>query len=562
MIRFFTKDQYKNGVLLLWAVLALFQAGFTELMDDEAYYWVYSRHLDWGYFDHPPMIALLIKAGYALFHNELGVRLGMVALNVGTLILTDRLIPQKDNRVFYLILAGMGAMQLGGMLAVPDLPLIFFAALYFYIYRGFLESQSWKNTLLLGFSMALMFYSKYHGILLVFFTVLSNLSLLRLYRFWIAVLITTALFFPHLYWQYTHGFPSLQYHLVERNSNRYHYSHTLDYVLGQVLLFGPLVGWLILYYAFRTPVVNAFERALKFSLVGVLVFFLFSTFKGRVEANWTVMIFTPMFILAHQGIVRQGYSPKIFRYTWVISLLLVCVTRVYMVWDFMPGVRVRPEIHHNREWTAAIAEKAGGRPVVFLNSYQRPSKYMFYTGHESYSLNTIPSRRSQYNFWHTEEDLWGKEVLISAPDAYYFEGAKAEDTLMTAQGDFYNRIEKEYYSYSLIQFIPAEESFTIHDDRSVTVRFAVKNGYDVPVKFPASKFPEIGYTIWNKNDFKKEVHQQDLREVLKQDSVDIVIYPPAGVWGEFKVKAGISAPPYPSSGMTHNSPVIKLHVEF
>ncbi len=133
MIRFFTKDQYKNGVLLLWAVLALFQAGFTELMDDEAYYWVYSRHLDWGYFDHPPMIALLIKAGYALFHNELGVRLGMVALNVGTLVLTDRLIPQKDNRVFYLILAGMGAMQLGGMLAVPDLPLIFCRAVFLYL---------------------------------------------------------------------------------------------------------------------------------------------------------------------------------------------------------------------------------------------------------------------------------------------------------------------------------------------------------------------------------------------------------------------------------------------
>ncbi len=51
------------------AVISLFQAGFTELMDDEAYYWVYSRHLDWGYFDHPPMVALLIKMGYGLFHQ-------------------------------------------------------------------------------------------------------------------------------------------------------------------------------------------------------------------------------------------------------------------------------------------------------------------------------------------------------------------------------------------------------------------------------------------------------------------------------------------------------------
>ncbi len=51
------------------------QSGLTELQDDEAYYWVYSHFLDWGYFDHPPMTALLIKMGYAIFHNELGVRL-------------------------------------------------------------------------------------------------------------------------------------------------------------------------------------------------------------------------------------------------------------------------------------------------------------------------------------------------------------------------------------------------------------------------------------------------------------------------------------------------------
>ncbi|HEY0272334.1 MAG TPA: glycosyltransferase family 39 protein, partial [Chitinophaga sp.] len=215
--RFFKKDQYKNLFLLTWLLLGLLQAGFTELMDDEAYYWVYSRHLDWGYFDHPPMIALLIRMGYALFHNELGVRFFIVLLNVATLWMVQRLLPQKDNRLYYWLLGAMGAMQLGGMMAVPDLPLIFFATYFFLVYRDFLQAQSWKNTFLLGLSMALMFYSKYHGVLLVFFIVLSNLNLLRVFRFYVAVAITTVLFFPHLYWQYLHHFPSLQYHLVERN---------------------------------------------------------------------------------------------------------------------------------------------------------------------------------------------------------------------------------------------------------------------------------------------------------------------------------------------------------
>ncbi|HEY1164604.1 MAG TPA: glycosyltransferase family 39 protein, partial [Chitinophaga sp.] len=284
LTRFFTKDHYKYSFLLGWLVLGLLQAGFTELMDDEAYYWVYSRHLDWGYFDHPPMIALLIRAGYAIFHNELGVRILVVLINVLTLWLTWELIPQKHNRLFYLVMGAMGAMQIGGMLAVPDVPLIFFATLYFWVYRRFLGQQSWKNTLLLGISMALMFYSKYHGVLLVFFTLVSTPSLLRVFKFYIACLLTVLLYLPHLYWQYSHGYPSIQYHLVERNAPSYDISYSLDYILGQLLIFGPIAGWLILYYAFICPIQSSFERTLKVCLIGVLAFFLFSTFKGRVEA--------------------------------------------------------------------------------------------------------------------------------------------------------------------------------------------------------------------------------------------------------------------------------------
>lgn len=552
MIRFFTKNQYKNTILALWAILALIQACFTELMDDEAYYWVYSRHLDWGYFDHPPMIALLIKAGYAIFHNELGVRLAMVVLNVGTLILADKLISQKNNTVFYLILAGMGAMQLGGILAVPDIPLIFFAALYFYLYRNFLEAQNWKNTLLLGLSMALMFYSKYHGVLLVFFTVLSNLHLLKLPRFWMAVLITTALFFPHLYWQYTHDFPSLQYHLVERNAKAYHISFTLDYLAGQLLLFGPLVGWLLLYYAFKVPVKDSFERAMKFSLIGVLVFFAISTFKGRVEANWTVMIFTPLLVLAHQGIVRQGYSLKFLKAVWIPSLILVLVVRVYMMWDFLPGVRIRPELHHNRDWTAVVKEQAAGRPVVFLNSYQQPSKYMFYQGDMSFSLNTIRSRRSQYNFWPMEEKLWGKEIWLATSDRNYFPNEKG---ILTAQGEFFGKSVPGFHAYTLLQLIPAQKEFGRAKDGKY--RFAVKNLYrqELPV---IGNGPKLRYMIWEDPVMPPVVWDTDLylKDLVGKDSVDLYI-PGSKMPGKYKFKLGLDA----VEGMdpTHNSQVFRIN---
>jgi 4-amino-4-deoxy-L-arabinose transferase-like glycosyltransferase len=70
---------------ILLLLLGLLQAYSTELFDDEAYYWVYAQFLDWGYFDHPPMIALLIKMGVSIFPGELGVRFFIVLMGVATI---------------------------------------------------------------------------------------------------------------------------------------------------------------------------------------------------------------------------------------------------------------------------------------------------------------------------------------------------------------------------------------------------------------------------------------------------------------------------------------------
>ena len=70
-------------------MVSLVQAAGTELFDDEAYYWVYSRFLDWGYFDHPPMIAVLIKLGTSILPGELGLRFFIVLMGTATIALIE-----------------------------------------------------------------------------------------------------------------------------------------------------------------------------------------------------------------------------------------------------------------------------------------------------------------------------------------------------------------------------------------------------------------------------------------------------------------------------------------
>jgi hypothetical protein len=72
----------------------------------------------------------------------------------------------------------------------------------------------------------------------------------------------------------------------------------------------------------------------------------------------------------------------------------------------------KDEFHGNKQWAQTIKHKAKGNPVVFTDSYQRASKYWFYSGDSSFSLNTYRYRRSNYNFWPLEQPLQNRKVMI------------------------------------------------------------------------------------------------------------------------------------------------------
>src|SRR6202051_1016125 len=67
--------------LLTLVALRLIAAAWTPLTFDEAYYWMWSRHLAGGYYDHPPMGAFVLRLGTMIAGDtELGVRLVSILL--------------------------------------------------------------------------------------------------------------------------------------------------------------------------------------------------------------------------------------------------------------------------------------------------------------------------------------------------------------------------------------------------------------------------------------------------------------------------------------------------
>ena len=152
----------------LWLILTVVQAYFTELSHDEAYYLMYSTRLAWGYFDHPPMIALLVKMGYFLFPNEFGVRFFIILMNTATIFLIEKIVKPSNLKLFYAIIASIVLIHYGSILAIPDNPLLFLLPSFFYFYQKYIQKPTASLMLLLGAIAALMVLSKYLAFLVLF----------------------------------------------------------------------------------------------------------------------------------------------------------------------------------------------------------------------------------------------------------------------------------------------------------------------------------------------------------------------------------------------------------
>lgn len=278
--------------LFIWWLINLLQAAFTELAHDEAYYFMFSQQLDWGYFDHPPMTALLIWLG-SFMGGEFGVRFFFTILQPLYLwilwcIIRPRDPHRSDATIFLIASAALPILQLYGFIAVPDVPLMMTAALFLLCYKRFTEDESVLNMLLLGFTMALMAYSKYHGALVVLFTLLTNPRIFTRSRIYLSGVFALMLIVPHLWWQYSHDWVSLSYHLHDRNG-AFAFSNITEHLLNTIAVFNPFFFPVYFMAWKRVKSRNVTERALYFLPILFFIFFTFSTLKGRVQPQWLII---------------------------------------------------------------------------------------------------------------------------------------------------------------------------------------------------------------------------------------------------------------------------------
>nr|WP_299072531.1 glycosyltransferase family 39 protein [uncultured Allomuricauda sp.] len=477
-------------LLAVLFVLNLVQSYFTELIYDEAYYWYYAQNLDWGYFDHPPMVAFLIKIGSLFFEGELGVRLMSCVLSVGTYLILWELIenPKKKDYIihFFLLVSSFTLMNAYGFLMLPDTPLLFFTALFLLLYKRFLNNPSIWISIFMGIVMAALMYSKYHAVLVILFVFFSNLKLIKNWKAWLAVAIALICYTPHFLWLYQNDFVSITFHLYERPNQAYSFEKfTLGYFLNLIVIIGLLFYW-IYFSLFKYKVTDKFSKSLLYLTYGVIIFFFISSFNRRVQAQWAIVISIPMALMAFNHLIENARSRKWMYRIGILSFVLLLYARVWLV--YKPLLPMVFETHGNKQWVKELNSKAGDIPIVFDNSYRRAAMYEFYSRKPSFSLNNGFYRKNQYSIDNSEERTRGKKVMnvtkyTNSGDINYMH---LDSTV------FYGNFIDNFQSYRKLKYIVEDSK----DIANSILKVYNPYGFDIPLD-------NLNYTIAFSNAHKQ-----------------------------------------------------------
>ncbi len=316
------------SALLILTALRLVVAALTPLSEDEAYYWVWSHALAPGYLDHPPMVALWIRAGTGLLGQDaLGVRLlGPLSAMAGSVLVArtaELLFPgRRLGMPAAALLNGTLLIGAGAVTMTPDTPLLLFWAATLWALARLLRSGDGRWWLVVGFTAGCAMASKYTGgflgvgIVLWLAWVPGQRRWFRSSYLWLGGILAAAVFTPVVFWNAEHGWASFAKQ-GGRNGD-WHPSAALGHVAellgGQAGLATPLVFVLLtagVWVAARRAAARdpAWSLLAAMTLPGLLVF-LEHAIGDRVQANWPAIVY-PAAAICAAGLGWRLWRPAV-----------------------------------------------------------------------------------------------------------------------------------------------------------------------------------------------------------------------------------------------------------
>ncbi len=473
---FFTKE----GLFFwIYCVFLIFYLGELKLplSYDEAYYWDWSRTLDFGYYSKPPMVAWLIALSSKLLGaTEFGVRAPALILRLLSLALSFlvlfRYFGQERARLFFYTFAFAPLFLLYSFVITIDPPLFFFWILSLISSSLFLERQTHLRALLLGLCMGLGLLTKQTMLafpfLLFLYLFLWERKLLFSPRTYLSFITAFLIYLPNLLWNFTHELVMIK-HTEEHFLRLFPKKEAILLFLGGLhFLYGPIFVPLSFYFSgkylkllinhrLKKEKISPEEKRLPLKLLNLYFFFSFPplfllfllSFFIEMNLNWVA----PFFISAYFFVTILALQKKTYFVLAKLNLLISLILSLFLLAlpqrpDLFPPklVQVLNKFYGGPE-LARVVEKYYQREVPLLTTGRDLASWLaFYLKEKPrpYVLKINPFPENQYHLWLDPETLRGKRVLLVKKGEDPPQYLKYPSHLETLRLEFYGK--KRTYS--------------------------------------------------------------------------------------------------------------------
>lgn len=313
-----------RGLIAAFGIVALLKFYFASKLDlysDEIFYWLASTDLSLAYSDLPFMTALLAGLGSEVYPGSaFAVRLAFLILGSMIPLLVYWLALPITNQRAALHAALLAlCLPLGGflgLLAVPDVPLIFFGILSIGFFERAVRTNSLKYWLITGLFVACGLSTHYRFFLYPLAAVLFLVCFKperkqwRNSRFYLTIAISSLGLIPIIWFNFSNQLSSASFYLVERHPWQFQASGLLHAFKQAGLVTPPL------YICFAVTLVALYRRALKgdrsaallfsFSLTNLSVYLILApwTDANSTSIHWPLSGYFPL-LVAMPGTLKQ-----------------------------------------------------------------------------------------------------------------------------------------------------------------------------------------------------------------------------------------------------------------
>jgi 4-amino-4-deoxy-L-arabinose transferase-like glycosyltransferase len=300
--------------ILALVALRLAAAAWTPLTFDEAYYWMWSKHLAGGYYDHPPGVAFVIRLGTMIAGDtELGVRLVSILLalpmswavyRTATILFGGMRVAATATMLLNVTL--MAAV--GTLIVTPDAPLLVASSFVLFFLAKVLETGRGAWWLAVGAAVGVALLSKYTALFFGPAILIWLVSVPKLRRWLISPwpylggAVSLAIFSPVILWNADHQWASFIKQIGRARIEDFKPAFIGELIPTQVAFATPLVfilGVMGLYALLlkRQAGASAARMLINATFWTIVVYFIWHSLHARVEANWFAPVY-PAFAIA------------------------------------------------------------------------------------------------------------------------------------------------------------------------------------------------------------------------------------------------------------------------